>query len=235
MYHSAGQKRLFRSLVTIVALWAVAGSSRAVAAQIAGATLTGRVTDPSGGGVPAATVTATAPATGLSRSAATATDGSYVIPSLPVGSYDVTVTIQGFKTVQQKQVELNVASTTRLDVALEVASIQETVSVTAETPIVATEVAPGSVVSQRELENLPMNGRQFANLGALAPGTSLGYNADPTKPGQLVIALNGGNGHTTVEGEGSAKIIPISEMERKTILSTITQLNGDKLLAARLL
>src|SRR5207249_11862003 len=44
------------------------------------------------------------------------------------------------------------------------------------------------------LENLPLNGRQFANLGALAPGTSIGYNSDPTKPGQLVIALNGGSG-----------------------------------------
>jgi transcriptional regulator with PAS, ATPase and Fis domain len=51
----------------------------------------------------------------------------------------------------------------------------------------------------------------------------------------LPSAFNGGNGHTTVEAEGSAKIIPISEMERKTILNTITQLNGDKLLAARLL
>jgi two-component system response regulator HydG len=51
----------------------------------------------------------------------------------------------------------------------------------------------------------------------------------------LPSALNGGNGHSMAEADSSAKIIPISEMERKTILSTITQLNGDKLLAARLL
>jgi DNA-binding NtrC family response regulator len=51
----------------------------------------------------------------------------------------------------------------------------------------------------------------------------------------LPSALNGGNGHSMVEADSSAKIIPISEVERKTILSTITQLNGDKLLAARLL
>ena len=51
----------------------------------------------------------------------------------------------------------------------------------------------------------------------------------------LPSAIHGGNGHATVEAEGSAKIIPISELERKTILNTITQLNGDKLLAARLL
>lgn len=51
----------------------------------------------------------------------------------------------------------------------------------------------------------------------------------------LPSAIHGGNGHSPIEGEGSAKIVPISEMEKKTILNTITQLNGDKLLAARLL
>ncbi len=52
----------------------------------------------------------------------------------------------------------------------------------------------GTVVSQKELQSLPLNGRQFANLAVLAPGTTLGYNTDPTKPGQLVVALNGGSG-----------------------------------------
>ena len=52
----------------------------------------------------------------------------------------------------------------------------------------------GTVVSQKELENLPLNGRQFANLAVLAPGTALAYNSDPTKPGQLTVALNGGIG-----------------------------------------
>ena len=52
----------------------------------------------------------------------------------------------------------------------------------------------GAVVDQKQLENLPLNGRQFANLAVLAPGTSLSYNSDPTKPGQLTVALNGGIG-----------------------------------------
>ena len=165
-----------------------------IRAQTTGATLAGRVVDQNGSALAAATITATAPATGYTRSVASGSDGSYSIPSLPVGIYDVTAMLQGFRTIEQKQVELDVAATRRIDFTLPVAGVQTEVSVTAASPIVPTEVAVGTVVSQRELENLPLNGRQFANLGVLAPGTSLGYNSDPTKPGQLVIALNGGSG-----------------------------------------
>jgi hypothetical protein len=163
-------------------------------AQTTGATLTGRVVDQTGAAIPGATIAATAPATGFTRSVASESDGSYSIPSLPIGSYNVTATLPGFRRVEQTQVQLDVASTRRIDFTLQVGGIEAAVSVTAEAPIVPTDVAVGMVVTQRELENLPLNGRQFANLGALAPGTSLGYNSDPTKPGQLVIALNGGNG-----------------------------------------
>src|SRR6185295_15833865 len=57
-----------------------------------------------------------------------------------------------------------------------------------------TTPAIGTVVSEQQLENLPLNGRQFANLAILAPGTALSYNSDPTKPGQLTVALSGGSG-----------------------------------------
>src|SRR5207247_8608832 len=109
-------------------------------------------------------------------------------PSMPVVTYAVSFMLSVFKTAERKQVELNVASTLLLDVTLEVAGVEAAVSVTAVTPIVPTEVAVGTIVSQRELENLPLNGRQFANLPVLAPGTALGYNADPTKPGPLTGA-----------------------------------------------
>src|SRR3954469_5937195 len=176
--------------LVICVLWGAARTD----AQTTGATLSGRVVDQTNLPLPAATVTATAPATGYTRSVPTAADGTYTIPSLPVGIYDIAASLNGFRTMEQKLVELEVASTRRIDFTLPVASVQAEISVTAAPPIVQTDVAVGTVVSQRELENLPLNGRQFANLGALAPGTSLGYNSDPTKPGQLVIALNGGNG-----------------------------------------
>ena len=93
-----------------------------------------------------------------------------------------------------KRVEVQVATERTINVTLKTAAVSEQITVTAEAPLVATSPSVGTVVSQRELENLPLNGRQFANLGSLAPGTSLSVNSDPTKPGQLTIALNGGSG-----------------------------------------
>src|SRR4030095_709053 len=81
-----------------------------------------------------------------------------------------------------------------INIDMSPSTVEETITVTAEAPLVQTAPAIGTVVSEEQLENLPLNGRQFANLAILAPGTSLAYNSDPTKPGQLTIALNGGIG-----------------------------------------
>src|SRR5436190_3453015 len=186
-------RRICAARLVAVAI-CVLGSAASAGAQTTGATLAGRVVDQTSLPLPGATVTATAPATGYTRSVPTAADGTCSIPSLPVGVYDISASLNGFRTIEQKQIELDVASTRRIDFTLPVASVQTEISVTGTPPIISSDVAVGTVVSQRELENLPLNGRQFANLGALAPGTSLGYNSDPTKPGQLVIALNGGSG-----------------------------------------
>ena len=75
----------------------------AVYAQTAGATLTGRVVDQTGAAVPGATISVTSPTTGFTRSVATESDGTYSIPSVPVGSYDVKATLQGFRPVGQTQ------------------------------------------------------------------------------------------------------------------------------------
>jgi outer membrane receptor protein involved in Fe transport len=91
-------------------------------------------------------------------------------------------------------VAVNVASTRTLNVTMQSAQVAETLTVTADVPLVENTAAIGTVVSQNQLENLPLNGRQFANLAVLAPGTQLSYNTDPTKPGQLVVQLNGGTG-----------------------------------------
>lgn len=166
----------------------------ALFAQSGGGSLRGRVTDETGGALPGVTVTVTNDATGFSRSDVTSADGSYFFQSLPVGTYSVVADLSGFNNVTTKNVVINVASETRRDVKLGQAAVREQITVTAEAPLVATSPAVGTVVSQQELENLPLNGRQFANLGSLAPGTSLSVNNDPTKPGQLTIALNGGSG-----------------------------------------
>jgi len=163
-------------------------------AQGSGGALHGRVADETGGALPGVTVTATNNATGFSRSTVTGSDGAYSLPALPVGNYTVNADLSGFSSVATKNVDVNVATDRALNVTLKQAAVKEQITVTAEAPLVATSPSVGTVVSQKELENLPLNGRQFANLGSLAPGTTLSVNSDPTKPGQLTIALNGGSG-----------------------------------------
>ncbi len=163
-------------------------------AQTNAGSLSGRVTDANGGALPGVTVTATNGATGFTRSVVTESDGSYRFQSLPVGTYEVTADLAGFGAVTTRNVEVNVSTDRGLNVTLKQASVKEQITVTASSPLIETTPAIGTVVSQREISNLPLNGRQFANLGSLAPGTTLSVNSDPTKPGQLTIALNGGSG-----------------------------------------
>ncbi len=181
-----------RSLILCFALLLVLPS--VVLAQGSASALTGSVTDQTGAALPGVSVTATNDATGLVRTVVTEADGSYRFVSLPAGTYNVKADLSGFGSVDTRSVVLNVSRERQLDITLKQAAVQESIIVTAEAPLIATSPAIGTTVSQAELENLPLNGRQFANLGSLAPGTQLKYNADPTKPGQLTIALNGGIG-----------------------------------------
>jgi hypothetical protein len=182
---------LRRTVLSLLLLFLVVP---ALLAQTSGASLTGRVADESGAPLPGVTVTATNSATGFNRSTVTAADGIYHFPSLPAGTYSVLAELSGFASVTTRNVELNVATERELNVTLKQAAVKEQITVTAAAPLVETTPAVGTVISQREMQNLPLNGRQFANLGSLAPGTTLSVNADPTKPGQLTIALNGGSG-----------------------------------------
>jgi hypothetical protein len=180
-------------LVLCVALVA-ALCTTALVAQSASGILQGRVVDEEGKPIPGATVTASNTETGIARSETTGQDGDFRFGALPAATYDVVVVLSGFSTYTQQGVVVNVASTRELEIGLKLASVEESITVTDEAPLLSTEAAIGTVVSQNELKNLPLNGRQFANVAILAPGTNLGYNTDPTKPGQLVVQLNGGIG-----------------------------------------
>src|SRR3954447_12255773 len=163
-------------------------------AQTNAGSLSGRVSDGSGAALPGVTVTASNAATGFNRTVVTETDGTYRFPSLPIGVYEVTADLAGFGTLTTRNVEVNVSTDRTLNITLKQATVKEQITVTAASPLIETTPSIGTVVSQREMQNLPLNGRQFANLGSLAPGTTLSVNSDPTKPGQLTIALNGGSG-----------------------------------------
>ena len=182
------------AFAVLLALAALAVMAPAASAQTSGASLVGHIKDKDGGALPGVTVTARNNDTGLDRVAVSSSDGTFTLPSLPVGLYTVTAELSGFGTVTIEEVRLNVATTRTIEIEMSSASVEEQITVVDEAPLVQTTPSIGTVVSEDQLENLPLNGRQFANLAILAPGTSLAYNSDPTKPGQLTVALNGGIG-----------------------------------------
>jgi len=172
-------------------------------AQANSGTLAGRVVDKSGAVLPGVTVTAVQKATGYQRDTVTGADGAFRLPSVQVGAYSVKADLAGFGSVTVDDVQIDVASIRNLEITLAQSAVSESITVVDEAPLIANTPSVGAVVSQQELDNLPLNGRQFANLAVLAPGTSLGHNTDPTKPGQLVVALNGGIGRNvnyTIDG-----------------------------------
>ncbi len=121
--------------------------------------------------------------------------GDYRIPSLPAGTYDVTAQIEGFATVLQRDVVLNVGRTVTLDFSLKLSTAGESIDVIARTPMIEnTESHVTTNVTPEQVTNLPLNDRQFANLGALAPGTALISNPDPTRLTNLAVSLIGGSG-----------------------------------------
>ncbi len=186
--------RFAKPSVVVGALLIAALAAAPALAQSGAGEIEGRVLDADGAVLPGVAVNATNDATGIARGATSGGDGTYQMLGVPIGTYTLTYSLEGFSEVIQQGVVVNVARTTSVDVTLELASVQETITVTSEPPLINQTPSVGTVVSQDEIDNLPMNGRQFANLGALAPGTTLAYNSDPTKPGQLTVNLNGGNG-----------------------------------------
>lgn len=109
------------------------------------ASLNGTITDPSGSAVPNAKVTVTNTATGLSRTTQTSDVGLCGFAGLPVGNYDLSADAPGFKTAKRTAIPLQVGAVATIDVRMEVGSVQETVSVEAEAPVVETTRTPAAV------------------------------------------------------------------------------------------
>ena len=140
------------------------------AQQITG-NIRGTVTDPSGAVILGATVTARQAETGLSRVATTDRNGDYVLLELPVGHYHLQVAAKGFREYVQDGITLNVNEMASVSPQLAVGSEKQQVLVTADAALIEpTVTSMGKVVQQRELEDLPLNGRNFSQLGLLQPG-----------------------------------------------------------------
>lgn len=164
-----------------------------LAAQQITASLRGIVTDPSGAVVQNAAVTVTQTETELSRTATSRRDGTYLLPELPVGHYRLEVVAQGFSKYSQEGISLNVNETAFVPVRLAVGTEKQEVNVRGDAQLIQSTVTSlGKTVLSRELLSLPLNGRNFSQLGVLQPGVA------PITPG---LAEAGG---TLREGQAYA-------------------------------
>ncbi|MCC6539899.1 MAG: carboxypeptidase regulatory-like domain-containing protein, partial [Bryobacterales bacterium] len=144
-------------------------------AQAPTAELTGTIRDASGAVVPHAQVAAANEDTGFKREATSNELGYYTVPLLPPGLYRMTVRKEGFRAVERKGLRLHVNDRVTLDYSLEVGAVAETLSVTAETPLLQVEQASrGALIDNAKIVNLPLNGRNPFSLAALAPGVQPG-------------------------------------------------------------
>jgi outer membrane receptor protein involved in Fe transport len=188
-------KRVLVSAAAILITICVPAWARAQASgQINGA-----VTDASGGVLPGVTVEAVNAGTGAVRTAVTGADGLYTIPLLPPGNYTVKASLQGFRTSQREGVRVTVSETARVAFQLEVGQLTETITVSAEATLVETSNAThGIVIDERKVVDLPLNGRNFTQLGTLIPGVvappgGLGGQAGDATPGGFGNATGGFN------------------------------------------
>ena len=185
-------KKIITAMIVLCSIWLAA--TPAVAQQTTGS-ITGRIVDDQGAAVPGATVTAKNPATGFTRTDVSDGEGIFRLTALTVGNYDLTTELSGFSKVETKGVIVNVGQTLDLNFTMKLATVSETITVNAETPLIqTTSSSVGGVVDVQRIENLPLNGRQFANLAATIPGVGLAFHSDPTKSTQYSPQIGGGNG-----------------------------------------
>src|SRR5438046_4832477 len=176
-------------LLTLIAIAFGSASAQATAS----ASLAGTVVDKNQAVIRGATVTATNKANGLTRTATTNDNGEYKIDLLPAGAYDVKVNASGFGDATTENVQLLVGQTNTLEFTMNPGVQTANVTVTAgETELVSKEKTDISVnITPRDIQDLPLNGRDLGNLAYLAPGAKPVDSYDPTKTRIAVLGTNG--------------------------------------------
>ncbi len=131
--------------------------------------VTGRVSDSSSAGVPGAKITLTSTGTNAVRTTTTTDSGDYTLPSVPPGFYNLKTEHAGFKTATSNNVEVQVQQTVRLDIVLQVGQVSESVEVSAQADLLQAENASiGTVIENKGVTELPLNGRSYLGLVALS-------------------------------------------------------------------
>ncbi len=190
--------------------------------QVDTGTLLGTVRDQSGAVVPGAVVTLRNEGTGFSATAKTGGDGSYTFTPVKIGTYSVEAGLRGFQKVARRHIVLNIQQQVVVDFVLAPGALTQTVEVRAAPPLLETENGSvGQVVTQRNINNLPLNGRNFTMLARLSAGVSFGsqdnrglgatgsFSANGLRPAQNNYLLDGMDNNTTIQDfqNGSAFVV----------------------------
>jgi outer membrane receptor protein involved in Fe transport len=201
--------------LTLFLLALLTGSN--VAGQQITGSIRGTVSDPSGAVVRVATVTAKQIETGLTRVTVTDRNGEYVLVELPIGHYQLEVQAKGFEAYLQEGISLDVNQNATVSIHLKLGSETQQVEVTANATLVQTAVSSlGQTVMDREILDLPLDGRNFSQLGLLQPGVvpltpglfeaggparqSQGYAVDGQRPESNNFLIDGADNVSSVDG-----------------------------------
>ena len=178
----------------ILHVWLALGLSGILVLPVFGqgtSSIRGVVADEQGGVLPGATVIATHVATGTFRETVTGGGGQYLLPSLPPGGHSLTVTMPGFRQLITENITLQVGETGTVDLALQIGALEESITVSGESPLVdLTSAQVGGNVASEELRDLPSSSRNFTSFIALLPGVQL---APSSSPSSASVRINGQN------------------------------------------
>jgi len=183
------------------------GGRHILTAQVLSGSLVGNVTDPSGSGVPGATVRVIQTQTNESREVTTNDSGGYTLPTVPAGTYQVLISKGGFQTFTTRNIEVRLNTVVRVDATLEVGQISEQVEVTAQAAALQTDKADvHSEFTTQQMVNLPQPTRTYQGIVALMPGIAppVASSGGTNNPGKsMQISANGtSRSGTTVRIDG---------------------------------
>ena len=223
LFAPTNSPRLRRALraaaVLLVLVSGLSGAQAFAQSTAANGAIEGTVVDNSGGVLPGVTVTVVNTDTGTNRSVVTNEGGLYRATLLPLGTYRVSAELQGFKKFEQVGVTVGAGQTATVNVRLEVGDLNETISVTADAPVVDTaKVDAGRNLNENEIKNLPLVSRNPYNFALLQPGVTGFENSEFGVPR---FAANGtllrinyqidGNTNTQKDRAG-LRLLPVSEV-----------------------
>ncbi|MGC1604884.1 MAG: TonB-dependent receptor [Candidatus Acidiferrum sp.] len=195
----ANSKRLLSHFIGLALLLFL--SSANLAAQTT-STIEGTVKDKQGLGVAGAQVHVTSAALAVDRTVTTDTDGSYRVATLPPGTYEIKASKDGFESEVLKNIEVTLNRTLEFDIALQVGSLNQTVEVSSATPLLETSISStGSTITPQQIEDMPINGRNYLDLLQLVPGVALNRQNDPAGDNSTpILGERGGNALYLIDG-----------------------------------